>query len=244
MPPDANRVVAWQHQNAAIRRAFDPVTREPFPFVPSKSAADAIPVGAVDRTPRIETVRNARRRRRLAATVGAFASGACVALLGAVAVGRLGMLPERVSILEVAPFAPLTQTRHARVSWRTFAHDSDAFASEHPTSQSPLHRATALSKAPDLSAEDFAPIGQRLMPGIAEPAAFLLYKSPDHVCVAVIIERTSEGDGPAVADDKAGLRSLVWRSGGYAVSVVGPMDADGFRAVARRVAAALAGPQL
>lgn len=239
---DAGRVETWRRQNAAIRRAFDLAPRANLPPIPARPSGPSDPGRAG--TPvaaRLDLVRAARQRRRTIATLGTFLGGASVALLGAVAWTRAGPSPDRLpAAVEVEPFVPAAQARRARVAWRTFSRDMDGMPGDRLPTSALLH-ATALPRVPDLSHERFMPIAARLMPGDAEPAAFLLYESPAAVRVALTVERTGDADSAPVAVDDGKLRSLSWRAGGYAVALVGPAEPETLRTLARATAAAFAG---
>ena len=177
-PADAARVEAWRAQNAAIRRAFEPLPRETTPRFAMRASDEALRPGVAE-TPRLDLIRAARRRRQAATTVAVFLSGACVAVLGAVAFNRIGGAPEQ-SFEAPAVLAPAAQARRARIAWRSYAREVDRFfdqpIADPAVTASALQRATALPRIPDFSREKFELVTVRTMPGEAEPAAFLLYR--------------------------------------------------------------------
>lgn len=242
-PADAARVEAWRAQNAAIRRAFEPLPRETTPRFAMRASDEALRPGVAE-TPRLDLIRAARRRRQAATTVAVFLSGACVAVLGAVAFNRIGGAPEQ-SFEAPAVLAPAAQARRARIAWRSYAREVDRFfdqpIADPAVTASALQRATALPRIPDFSREKFELVTVRTMPGEAEPAAFLLYELPARVRVGLIVERIPESDsGPLLSDD-GGLRCLSWRAAGYSFALVGPAESDTLRALGRAAAIAFAG---
>ena len=241
-PADAARVESWRRQNAAIRRAFEPVARDPAPRRAAEK--DALRSGFTDATPRLDLIRAARRRRRAIATLGVFLGGAAVALLGAVAFSRFTYPPEQ-SFESPPSLAPAAQARRARLAWRSHAREVDRFfdrpITDRAATAAALQRATALPRIPDFSREGFELVTVRTMPGEAEPAAFLLYESPAHVRVGLIVERTPEPDSGPVLSDDGGLRCLSWRAAGYSFSLVGPADPDTLRMLGRAAVTVFAG---
>ena len=241
-PADAARVESWRRQNAAIRRAFEPVVRDLPPRRPVDK--EALRPGLGDAPPRLDLVRAARRRRRAMATLAVFLGGACVALLGAVAFSRFAIPPEQ-SFESSPSLAPAAQARRARLAWRSYAREVDRFfdrpVTDRAATAAALQRATALPRVPDLSRDGFELVAVRTMPGEAEPAAFLLYESPAHVRVGLIVERTPEPDSSPVLSDDGGLRCLSWRAAGYSFSLVGPADPDTLRALGRATVTTFAG---
>ena len=242
-PADAARVEAWRRQNDSIRRAFDPVLREfappSLPVRPKDAAANS-PAPAL----RLDVIRTARRRRRAVATLAAFFTGASVALVGAIAVSRVGLSADGLALNEISPATPSVQARRARLAWRTYAREVDR-ALDRPLGDrgqlaGALGRITALPRLPDFSTESFELLTARTMPGDSEPAAFLLYHSSVRSNLALIVERTPETDlAPALSDD-GGLRCLTWRSAGYSFALVGQVDPDTLRRLARVTASSFA----
>lgn len=245
-PADAARVETWRRQNAAVRRAYDTPARDPLPArPPSRPGDEAISARDLSATPQLDQIRAARRRRRAVATLAAFFGGACVALLGAIGIGRLAPPVEQVFAGEPAALSPTVHARRARLAWRTFARDIDR-TMDRPQGDkaaiaTALYRVTALPRIPDLSAERFELVTARTMPGENEPAAFLLYESPALVRVGLIVERSPEPDtAPALSDD-GGLRCLFWRAAGYSFTLVGPAQAETLRGLGRAVSVAILG---
>ena len=242
-PSDLARVEAWRRQNVAVRRAFEFAPHEGVSKFMERRSQEAIQAGTVGGTPRLDVIRAARRRRRAITTLAAFLGGSCVAMLGAIAISRVNVVPEQS--LEALPLAPAAQARRARLAWRTYAREVDRSfdrpISDRSAVAAALQRATALPRVPDFSREKFELVTTRTMPGEAEPAAFLLYESPARVRVALIVERTPESDsGPLLSDD-GGLRCLSWRAAGYAFAMVGPAESDTLRALARAAVIAFSG---
>ena len=90
-PADAARVESWRRQNAAIRRAFEPVMRDP---APRRAADKEVPRSSfTDATPRLDLIRAARRRRRaittLAVEAGHMKSSTASGLVGAAILSTL-----------------------------------------------------------------------------------------------------------------------------------------------------------
>ncbi len=241
-PADAARVDAWRRQNTVIRRAFD----GPEPAASKRIAGlrDGGAGGPAPDMPRLDLVRAARRRRQAIATLAAFLGGACVAVLGAVAVSRWPTPVDPTFALEPAPLAPSAQARRARLAWRTFSREidrgPDRVSPDRAATLATLQRITALSRIPDWSRESFELSGTRTMPGESEPAAFLLYESAARVRVALIVERTPEHDSAPLLSDDGGLRCLFWRAAGYSFVIVGPADSDTIRILARATAVSFA----
>ena len=240
---DAARVDAWRRQNAGIRRAYDLLPRDPLPKLSRKASEEAIRPAAADSTPRLDLIRAARRRRRAMTMLATFLGGACVALLGAIGFGRIGTPIEQA--LEAPPLVPTAQARRARLAWRSYAREADRYfdrpIQNNASLADALQRATALPRIPDFSREKFELLAVRTMPGETEPAAFLLYASPAHVRVGLIVERTPEGDSSPVLSDDGGLRSLAWRAAGYSFALVGPADPDTLRILGRAAVTAFSG---
>lgn len=242
-PADAARVDAWRRQNAGIRRIYEPSPRDLIPKLSRRASDEAIRPAAADSAPRLDLIRAARRRRHTMTMLATFLGGACVALLGAIAFSRVGIPVEQT--LEAPPLVPTAQARRARLAWRTYAREVDRFfdrsVADSASVAAALQRATALPRVPDFSREKFELLTVRTMPGEAEPAAFLLYASPAHVRIGLIVERTPEPDSEPVLSDDGGLRSLAWRAAGYSFALVGPADPDTLRALGRTAVMAFSG---
>ena len=227
-PADAGRVEGWRRQNIAIRRAYDTIapTLPPLRQRPAGVTDVTMPMASPRAPAGIDAVRAARRRRRLAATASAFLAGACATALGAIAIGRWGTHPDHPAVAMGAASVQ-AHAQNGRLAWRTYSHDAEA--EDRPVSSGALRRATALPAVPDLTAQGLTLSSGRLMPGVAEPAAFLLYETAAHKHLALIVERTAEGDAPAASANDAGLHSLVWRTGGFAITLVTRIESDGTR---------------
>jgi anti-sigma factor RsiW len=243
---DAARVDVWRAQNGAIRRAFEPVMREGIPVSLSLKPASRMLRPAEERdAPRID-LRAVRRRRRVISAASTFLAGAAVALLVAFGLPRARQAAiDSVEIGDAASSpAPNATARRARLAWRTFVKEMDRSAERSAAEMEPmmasLSRIAGLTHIPDLGAQQFTFAAVRLMPGEAEPAAFILYMTPDSHRIGFIIERSAEQDlDPSLFDD-GGLRCLIWRSGGYSYALVGPAAAETLRAMARATAISLA----
>jgi anti-sigma factor RsiW len=232
---DTTRVEAWRAQNNALRRAFEPVTREGVPVALSlKPAIAAARVAQPDTDPPRIDLRAIRRRRRVVSSVTTFLGGAAVAMLVALGLPRLHLMsPDATEIIEMSASGAVATARRARLAWRTYVREIDRSAEYPNPGVETLARIAGLTHVPDLSSQQFHFVTARIMPGEAEPAAFLLYVTPEMHRVAFIIERSSGQDADQVLFDDGGLRCLVWRTGGYSYAMVGPAGAETLRTMAR-----------
>lgn len=200
-PSTAAEMRDWQNQNAALRRAFDPVLNEQIP-APLRQAAQRP---------------QARRHLRvgLAAAIGWLALGTALGY-GLHASLATGERPEPMSIARSAAIAHAIYTPEVR-------HPVEVGAEQevHLT-QWLSKRLGAPLRVPRLRTDGFALVGGRLLPGETGPVAQLMYEDTAGKRLTLYI-RTNAADNRETAfryalEGKIGV--FYWVDGrlGYALS--------------------------
>jgi len=258
-PEDAALVEDWRRQNAALRAAFEPVALETTPLS-LRDAATRTPApaqgpietgaihwgrpGAAPRQPRrIDEIRATRRRQAIVSTVLTLLAGAAVAALVAlVFAGRNETrAPVALNILQ-------GYVARAGLAYATFVTDPrpvEIDAARRGELVSWLQERVGFSRTPDLSDVGLNLLGGRIAPGVAAPAALLLYERADGGRVGLYFERTfatSAPQGPR-AGAGAGVAAIEWRAAGFAFVLVGPFSAEEMQAAAERAAVAVSAPE-
>jgi len=251
-PDDAALVEGWRRQNAALRAAFEPVALEPPPLSLREAAArpPATPVGqgpietgaihwgrpgAAPRPPRpLDDIRASRRRQAVASTLLTLIAGAAVAALLFLASRPPAQGP-------ALPIAAASYAARAGLTYATYIVDArpvEIDAGRRGELLAWLQERVGFSRAPDLSGVGLRLLGGRVAPGVARPAAFLVYERDDGARVGLYFERADAVAAPS-GQRGQGVSAIEWRAGGFAFVLVGALAPDAMQAAAETAAAAV-----
>ncbi|TLG72213.1 anti-sigma factor [Methylocystis sp. B8] len=256
-PEDAALVEGWRRQNAALRAAFEPVALEPPPLSLREAAArpPAPPVGqgpietgaihwgrpgAAPRPMRkLDEIRASRRRQALASTLLTLVAGA------AVAVAALLFLASRPPTQSpTLTRAATSYAARAGLTYATYildAHPVEIDAARRDELLVWLQERVGFARAPDLDGVGLRLLGGRIAPGVAAPAAFLIYQRDDGVRLGLYFERAEAVAAPS-GQRGQGVTVIEWRASGFAFVLVGALPADAMQAAAEAAAAAVLAP--
>ncbi|MBM3577397.1 MAG: anti-sigma factor [Alphaproteobacteria bacterium] len=256
-PEDAALVEGWRRQNAALRAAFEPVALEPAPLSLREAAArpPAPPVGqgpietgaihwgrpgAAPRPMRkLDEIRASRRRQALASTLLTLVAGA------AVAVAALLFLASRPPTQSpTLTRAATSYAARAGLTYATYILDArpvEIDAAHHDELLTWLQERVGFSRAPDLDGVGLRLLGGRVAPGVAAPAAFLIYQRDDGARVGLYFERAEAVAAPS-GQRGQGVTVIEWRASGFAFVLVGALPPDAMQAAAEAAAAAVLTP--
>lgn len=255
-PEDAALVEGWRRQNAALRAAFEPVALEPPPLSLREAAArppappagqgpietGAIHWGRPGAAPhparKLDDIRAARRRQALASTLLTLVAGA------AVAVAALLFLAIRPPAQDPTTRGTPATSYAARAGLTYITYVLDARPVEIDAGRRGellawLQERVGFSRAPDLSGVGLRLLGGRVAPGVASPAAFLVYERDDGARVGLYFERAEVVAAPSGQRGQA-VSVIEWRAGGFAFVLVGALPPDAMQAAAEAAAAAVA----
>ncbi|CCJ06765.1 anti-sigma factor [Methylocystis sp. SC2] len=255
-PEDAALVEGWRRQNAALRAAFEPVALETPPLSLREAAArppappagqGPIETGAIHwgrpgaaprPTRKLDEIRASRRRQALASTLLTLIAGAAVA---AATLLFLASRPPAQSPMTRA-IAATSYAARAGLTYATYILDPrpvEVEASRRGELLAWLQERVGFSRAPDLSGVGLRLLGGRVAPGVAAPAAFLVYERDDGGRVGLYFERAEALAAPA-GQRGQGVSVIEWRAGGFAFVLVGALAPEAMQAAAEAAAAAVA----
>lgn len=206
-PAEGRRVRAWTEQNRLLHQEFDPVLNEAIPQRLLVAARESPRVGG------------ALRWAQAAAGIGILA----VAGLIGYGIGLREAVPTAV-----VGFAPLP--RAAAVAHAVYAPEV-----RHPVEVAAAdagHLVAWLSKrldreleAPDFSADGYALLGGRLLPGERGPVAQFMYESPEGQRLTLYVRREESATGPDgdtafryAVEDGVGVFYWIDHDSGFALS--------------------------
>ncbi|MBM3550879.1 MAG: anti-sigma factor [Alphaproteobacteria bacterium] len=253
-PEDAALVEGWRRQNAALRAAFEPVALETPPLSLREAAArppappagqgpietGAIHWGRPGAAPRparkLDDIRASRRRQALASTLLTLVAGATVA------VAALLFLASRPPAQHpTLTIAATSYASRAGLTYATYALDGrpvEIDAAHGGELLAWLQERVGFARTPDLTGVGLRLLGGRVAPGVASPAAFLVYERDDGARVGLYFERADAGAAPS-GQRGQGVSVIEWRAGGFAFVLVGVMAPDAMQAAAEAAAAAV-----
>ncbi len=253
-PEDAALVEGWRRQNAALRAAFEPVALETPPLSLREAAArppappagqgpietGAIHWGRPGAAPRparkLDDIRASRRRQALASTLLTLVAGATVAVFALLFLANRPPAQRPTLTLAATSYAS-----RAGLTYATYALDArpvEIDAGRRGELLAWLQERVGFSRAPDLTGVGLRLLGGRVAPGVASPAAFLVYERDDGARVGLYFERADAGAAPS-GQRGQGVSVVEWRAGGFAFVLVGVLAPDAMQAAAEAAAAAV-----
>lgn len=262
-PGDAALVENWRRQNAALRAAYELVSKETLPLSlrsattlcqaaqqgqgPIETGAThwGRPSGSTRSVRRLDEVRCGRRRQAFFSAALALAVGAAFVIIALIAGTGPASSPSPATIVASAAQGFVNR---AQAAYATFAVDPRAveITAEHKGELLAwLRGRTGFGLAPDLAPLGLRLLGGRIVPGVAQPAGLLVYETADGQRVALYFEHAEPGT-PLLQPPRSvpSLTTIEWRAAGMAFVLIGPLQAEALQAAAERAAtqAALAPP--
>jgi anti-sigma factor RsiW len=251
-PEDAALVEGWRRQNAALRAAFAPTSKEPLPPTlrkfSSPSAARSFGSGvnwarfspskasSLRSMRRSDTSRRVGRRPAILVSLLTLVAGALIAGAALLAFTGPATPPDRSP--RVAP--PAGYAPRALIAYATFAQDArpvEIGADQKAELAAWLKDRAGYGGTPDLTGAGLDLLGGRLVPGVAGPAGLLIYQMQSSgVRVGLYFERAVAGGGPGDAPSAPGFTVLEWRAAGMAFVLLGPVAPEVGRAAAESAA--------
>lgn len=209
-PEDAARVASWREQAALVRQRFANVAEEPVP--------DKLKLATIMRTRR---------------SWGAIAAAAALAafFIGG-AVGWVGRGASAAAPSEVEVFTSDALGAH-RLYIGEVRHPIEVKAEEDHLLPWLSRRIGTQLRAPDLGAFGLKLLGGRLLPGLASPAALLMYEGPNGERFTMYTARVNAARTAFRYDDSNNFGSVRWIEGNYGWALSGPKDRDRLKSIAR-----------
>ena len=206
-PADGRRVRAWAEQNRLLHEEFDPVLNE---AIPHRLLAAA-------RGP--ENAGNALRWMQAAAGIGVLA---VAGLLGY----NLGLRNATPLLVETSPPLPRAAAVAHAVYTPEVRHPVEVVAADAGHLVAWLSKRLERDlKAPDFSAEGYALLGGRLLPGEEGPVAQFMYESPEGQRLTLYVRREDVASGPKgdtafryAVEDGVGVFYWIDHDSGFALS--------------------------
>lgn len=224
-PGASARAADWTAQNAALRRAFDPVLHEPLPPAMRRTLEKARRGGASGGG-------FAPWAMRLAAAAAWVMVGGAVGF-GAARWGGVGAPAETSPSLSAALPVEAASAYRVYISERRHVVEVPAAEVDHLTNWLSNKMKTKV-RPPDLAPLGWKLLGGRLLASTAAgPACLFVYENAAGKRVMVYLVSNANNEGTTVQfRDRDGVRSLSWLEGplGYALS--GDLDRDSLAPIA------------